>query len=501
MPPTGTPGNFGVPSSKGPTEFKRFRPSPITQNEYGNPPGINPGRLAMAGILAAWSLVVAVPLFAAVGLQQTPVVPPPRNDKHQEIVRVWEQPQWNAQRAKFTPNKETSADPITFVPFRSKSTHTLWPALEWESQRTRKAPIPDAAVIKVVPFSRLSSLSIALWPQPEWPSQTSLKSPIPDRHDPPAHSFPLLVDRWPQPDWDTQRVRQTPIPDRHDPAAHSFPLLVDRWPQPDWPSQTTRKTPIPDVHDAPPINIARAAFPISQWEPLAWTVKRRATRPIPDTVAAADNPLKTLETVYALVLTWPDIDYPQPRRSVVTPSGPDVAQPPASRRDLSLIQTAWLATGYDQPKRVVLVHGAPSTFPSVLTQRQMVELVRGWWEIVPWSAQRAPRTVHERIDNPPFGQRLWLMPLVQLWEPGPPQPIVHRVVFTPDGPIPDDLALHNIVSVTLHVTPQGVRVLAVTVDTGATLSVTSEMARELAVTLNTGTTIHLSQELQRDVTV
>jgi hypothetical protein len=161
-------------------------------------------------------------------------------------------------------------------------------------------------------------------------------------------------------------------------------------------------------------------------------------------VAAAENPLKTLETVYALVLTWPDIDYPQ-------------------------------------PQRVVLVHGAPSTFPSVLTQRQMVELVRGWWEIVPWSAQRAPRTVHERIDNPPFGQRLWLMPLVQLWEPGPPQPIVHRVVFTPDGPIPDDLALHNIVSVTLHVTPQGVRVLA--------------------VTLNTGTTIHLSQELQRDVTV
>jgi len=35
MPPTGRPGNFGVPSSKGPTEFKRFR-SEIKQNLLAN---------------------------------------------------------------------------------------------------------------------------------------------------------------------------------------------------------------------------------------------------------------------------------------------------------------------------------------------------------------------------------------------------------------------------------------------------------------------------------
>jgi hypothetical protein len=194
----------------------------------------------IGGIAAAWSLVVAVPLFAAVGLQQTPVVPPPRNDKHQEIVRLWEQPQWDAQRTKFTPDKETSADPVTFIPFTRKSTHTLWPVLEWESQRTRKTYIPNAKN----PLSRTAYAPIALWPQPEWNSQATRKLVQAFIQTVPfSRNASNPITQWLQDSWPAQVTRkqvQEPI-QKVVPYSRAAQKPIILWPQPDWLTQITRK--------------------------------------------------------------------------------------------------------------------------------------------------------------------------------------------------------------------------------------------------------------------
>ena len=81
--------------------------------------------LIVTGIAAAWSLAVVMPLFATVGYQTQVDAPPPKADKQQAIVRMWEPP-------------------------------------TWDTQVTRKAPIPNA-VVATTPFSRPAYQALTAW--------------------------------------------------------------------------------------------------------------------------------------------------------------------------------------------------------------------------------------------------------------------------------------------------------------------------------------------------
>jgi hypothetical protein len=314
-------------------------------------------QVALAGIVAAWSLVVATPLFATVGLQTQVDRPPTRlEDTRQAVVRTWVPQTWDAQRATFAPDK-TVATVAGPPPYTRLWLNDRWPEVTWDAQRVRQTPIPDRHDPPAYSFPLL----VDRWPQPEWPTHITRKTPIPDAVVVAGTPFvrQYLQDRWPPLDWDSQTTKKTPIPDQHDRAAFSFPLLTDRWPQSDWDTQQTRKAPIPN-----------AVILLPQ---------------IPYSLAPASP-----------ILLWPQPDWPSQvtRKSPI----PDRHDPPA----------------YSAP---LLVDRWPQlTWESQQNQKQIQEFV-------------APQ-----IDNPPGGQRLWLMPIVASWDPGPPQPIVRRVVWTPDGP-------------------------------------------------------------------
>lgn len=277
-------------------------------------------------IAAAWSLVVATPLFATVGLQTQIDNPPTRlEDKRQAVVRIWEPTTWNAQRAKFAPDKSA---PVTGVPFVREDIAGRWAELTWDIPQPRKAPIPDAVVVAAqVPFKRPSFVD--QWTPSDWQTQYTRKVSTagPELFTMPhADAGWKSIALWPQDQWDTQAIRKTPIPDAvvapgQVPSVRAW--LYDRWPQPGWASQ-----------QAPPSAISGPGPQVDSHPPR--------------------------NNIYAIVSAWPEPDYQRPRLAKVTPSGPAVGnqQPAFTRPHLVVVLQSWdQATQIRQRRAVVLESG------------------------------------------------------------------------------------------------------------------------------------------------
>lgn len=323
----------------------------------------------MAGIAAAWSLVVAVPLFASVGLQSEASIPPPSQiDRYDSIVRTWEPPTWEAQRARFTPDKANSADPSVSMPFVRQSLIDRWPQPEWDTQQTRKTPIPD--VHDSAPFVRQSLID--RWPQPEWDTQQTRKTPIPDAvvvvvsvpfsrqaYQPLSAWQPLTV----TPLWTSQGTQDAPTPLVYtDQSAQPIAL----WTPLTWETQQTRKTPIPDASAAPTsVPFSRASsFPIRTWEPVEWTVPSIMHAPIPDASAAPANvPFSRVSSTP--IRLWSPADWTVQRTTQGIPLTVSDAPPFGRRLWTATVLSSWEPGPPDPIRRRVV--GTPSG-PDVITE-------------------------------------------------------------------------------------------------------------------------------------
>lgn len=399
-------------------------PNPPITIDHAAAPSVTqpyPRRTAMlAGVLAVWSFVTAVPLFAAVGLQTQIDNPPIRGpeDRRQAVVRTWTPETWLAQRAPFAPNTSAPAQAVQ-VPYTRADIEGRWTELTWESQTSRKAPIPDvhdrAAVTQVTGNLILS------WPQAAWDSQTTRKTVIPDRHDSAPFVRQSFADRWPEPTWDSQWTRKAPIPDASvapdaPPLAHRLGAIwtqwdtlttqplwqtsgyqdgavanppfrsVDaqalwEWPQSAWDSQTTRKAPIPDVHEsAPPLRSSSA--PIALWPPLEWASQSAKHTPIP-AESLASVPFSRASSVPGTL--WPLVEWSTQATRKLVQGVPPVTNPTPRSPFLSHIYPQWEFTWGTQTTRKTAipdVHDAPT--PRTLAVQTTIAL----WSALDWPAQQ-----------------------------------------------------------------------------------------------------------------
>jgi hypothetical protein len=278
--------------------------------------------------------------------------------------------------------------------------HQQWTPPPWETQVTRKVPTSGPAeAVTSVPFSRASQIPISQWLQQEWPAQTAERTPIPDAKAPYSTESSLPITLWPPLDWPTQQTRKIALsgPDvttPPNPKTDAGQKSIQAWPQADWSSQVIRKAPIPDAIVAVRVPLAeQAQAPIALW----------------------------------VLPEWPT----QTTRKTVIPDAPVVGQPPFSRAAQQPIRL-WEAIYWDTQRPEPVLQ--PGITPSIPWSRASSVPIALWpplqWEL----PSRQIEKISERSDAPPFGQRLWLMPVVASWEPGPPQPIIRRVVWTPDGP-------------------------------------------------------------------
>jgi hypothetical protein len=333
----------------------------------------NRSELLVSAIHASWAAVVAVPLFASVLLQgaaPAAATPPPSRDDSQQF-----------------------------------TIHQQWTPPQWETQVTRKVPTSGPAeVVASVPFSRASQVPIAQWLQQEWATQTATHTPIPD----------------------------TPIVARV-PSTEQASLPIALWVLPEWPTQTTRKVPIPDVVVVSQTPFSEASsFPISQWPLPTWD--SQTTRKLTTSGPAVAIPtISKTDAGQKSLAQWPPLDWPAQasRKTVIPDAQVQAPQPPFSRAAQQPIRL-WESLSWDTQRPEPVLQ--PSVTPRIPWSRASSVPIALWpplqWELPPRQVER----IIERRDAPPFGQRLWLMPVVAAWEPGPPQPIIRRVVWTPDGP-------------------------------------------------------------------
>ena len=205
--------------------------------------------------------------------------------------------------------------------------------------------------------------------------QTQVDAPLPK-----TDKQQGVVSLWPAPDWPSQTSRKRPIPDVVVVTTTPFSRLaaspISTWPQPDWDTQQTKKTPIPDRHDA-------ATFSRPAYQALtAWNAT--TVLPLWQTTGLQDGP-----TV-----------------------GPADNPPPDPHRWLSTIQQTWEPY---IPKPVWFSLVIDLTSPPPPDKRYWQSNVQETWQQGPWGTQYTKKApIPDQHDAPPFGQRLWLMPVVQM---------------------------------------------------------------------------------------
>jgi hypothetical protein len=429
----------------------------------------------MGGVLATWSLVAVTPLFATVGYQTRVDNPPPKTDHRQAVIRVWEPTTWDTQYTRKTPIPDRH-DWVQQKPGTSPAV-ALWPQNDWPSQTTEKAPIPD----RHDPAAYSFPLLVDRWPQPDWPTQVTLKTPIPDAVIAPS-SVPYVPElaapvwMWPQPDWPTQVTLKTPIPDRHDPAAWSDATSqpIAQWEPTTWTIPGQRYTPIPTVvvaGDQPPARVLNYAT-IDRWNAVTLSTLQ-GTVGLQDgpTVGPADNPPprdplithiydqweprplqavwfnriidlsslipSSLDTLYGIVSTWKEADYPQPRRAVVTPSGPAIVPQQAFTRQAAGPITLWTIPEWDsQTTRKTPIPDVHDNPPFTSRHPNFDIIATCWIPPDPAFQEAKPLVNPEQTDNPPIGYQPWSATIRQQWEEHVRViwPSARLAVVTPDGP-------------------------------------------------------------------
>jgi hypothetical protein len=432
------------------------------QWELAAPPSDYVRRQAVtAGIIASWSLVVAVPLFAAVGFQSEISVPPVRTDpSHQLVYPQWTPPPWDTQYTRkfpvptpdFVPRVLTSSSPIA-----------LWPQPDWPAQTTLKTPIPDAVAADNPPIRGVSPwTAISQWPQPDWPSQTTKKTAIPNVPLVAKKAYPwAAISRWdmtiPVPLSSTYGTQSSAVViSQPTPYRNHTNTLVGTWPQPTWGTQVTRKTVIPDV---PLVPFSRAAFQgIDRWDPLIWDTQVTRKFPVPSQAEQVDNP-PPYNIDYQVYNHW----FNRPITALWQPlnfrDGPSVAppgdQPPVrsntmedihstwippapqpvfgwrlintpfiphiNRAWLFTVHDAWMPPWYDTRRRpvftpsgVIVINNPPFT-----ARRPNLSVIDTTWIPLTLPSQRSPLTIWPGVDNPPQNdqnRRRLLDIVVRTWD-------------------------------------------------------------------------------------
>ena len=414
---------IGVPRTKTPGAVPNFVVPPPVPNLYA-PPSIMGRVVAMAGIAAAWSLVLAAPVFATVGLQTQSDNPPPKTYTNQAIVRMWEPPTWDTQVTRKAPIPlSVSQAPFSRAAYQSLTawdTSTvlpLWQTVGLQTQVDTPQPKTDKQYA-----------SVRIWEPTTWDTQVTRKAPIPDRHDAAPFFRPLLVDRWPQPEWDTQQTRKTPIPNRYDWVQRSLESArpITLWPQPEWPSQTTPKSPIATAATQTPFS--RPAYQVL----TAWDAS--TVLPLWKTVGyqtQVDAPLPKTDKQQGVVSLWPTPDWPsQTSRKSPIPDVVVVTTTPFSRLAASPIST-WPQPDWDtQRTRKTPI---PDRHDAAAFSRPAYQALTAWdtTTILPlWSTvgtQDGP-TVGPS-DNPPPDKRTWMSNVQQTWEPRPLQAVWFNILI------------------------------------------------------------------------
>lgn len=426
-----------------------------------NPPFTHRARTqSLASIVDAWSLVVAIPLLATIGVQAGPI-PNPYASPQQTLVAQWPQPEWSAQHAPFMPDKANSFDPLTLI-YKRQLVELLSPSLEWPTQRAPRMPDKaNSADLAKTTFDKPDVVS--LWPPLDWPTQITRKAPIPPVGAPPLapHRAFVEIDRWstvvPIPLWQTFGTQSsTPIVNNPPPTNNSLDLLVGTWPQSAWDTQVTRKTPIPDV---PAVPFSRIAFQgIDRWESLTWDTQITRKTPIPSVAPQVDNPPpRTIS--YPIYDRWFNRPTQGLWQTLGYYNGPTVGpadNPPPKRYPWDIIGVSWierplqavwmsriidlsvpnlptrawlpmvleswhLSTPFYQPKRPVVTPSGILVIdnPPFSSRRSQLPVFDTNWPQPAWPAQRAPFQVQPGIDAPPVTdlmRRRHLDVITRMWE-------------------------------------------------------------------------------------
>lgn len=397
-------------------------------------------------------------------------------------ISLWPQPEWDTQQTRKAPIP-TRAD---LPPVRVLQTTAIdrWNEITIVPLLSRvglqDGPPPSSPL---VPLNRVASAPIPLWPQADWDSQRTRRTPIPDRHDAAASSDASTqpIAQWEPTTWTLPPRRTVPIPPLVLPGDQPPPrvlnaFILDRWNEiglaPIWKPLGMQDGPA--LSNAPPVVSRQSLLTIlsTSWEPPA-PLQQRETVVLPSgPPPQADNPpprqprleylssqwdVPTLQPVwgsrlidlsvffvptnrallYKIVSSWVPLDYPQPRLPVVTASGPPPPPFVPYVRDRIAVDLSWVSTWYEQPKRVLFVNPAQTDTPPFNSRHPNLDIIAmAWIPPDPAFQESKPFINPAQIDLPPFGQRLWMTPLLTLWEPLPPQPIVRLPVVTPSGPDP-----------------------------------------------------------------
>jgi hypothetical protein len=425
----------------------------------------------MAGVVAVWSLVTVTPLFATVGLQTQVDNPPPRGpeENHQAIVRIWQPPTWDTQRAQFAPDKTPTVAP-TVVPFAREDIagrwaeqtwdtqytkklastgpevypmpHTdagwksvsLWPQNDWSTQQTRKVSATGPEVY-TMPKTDHGQGVIQIWPQNEWPTQVTKKVAYtgPEVYPAPhTDSGQRVIAIWPQNDWPTQVTTKLTSS-----GPNAFPVprtqgeqeLIRSWPQPEWDTQTTRKTPIPDVvvaGDAPPVRAIIAPIYARWHDTTIQPLFGAAGYQDGPSVGPADNPPQQYPRIGSIYQHW------EPRQLQAVWSNRVIdlsALIPSSRDTLYAVVSTWVEPEYTQPRRTRVTASGPAVVSVPPYSGQSARPIGQWGEPA-WGSQSTRKVATSGpevvIANPPF-TRPWMGIVLQAWEP-PPEYKQRRVV-------------------------------------------------------------------------
>lgn len=458
--------------------------SPGFNNTFAPPPPPMNRMIQVGVAIASWSLVAVTPLFATVGLQTQIDNPPVRQeDTRQAVVRLWEPTTWDSQRAKFTPDKANSADPVTFIPYKRQSFVDQWTPLDWPTQRTKNIPTTGPEVYPM-PHTDAGWRSVSLWPQDEWPTQYTRKVsttgpelfPMPKTDHGqgiiqtwPQNEWPSqftrkvsttgpevypvsrtqwgqnIIRSWPQDQWDTQVTRKVPIPNAiaipgQVPFARQW--LFELWPQPEWDTQTTRKTPIPDAIVAPGQVSFERPWLFDRWPQPEWESQQTRKSPIPTVVPAGDAPpIRTIS--FPIYDKWYDISVLPAFKAAGYQDGPTVGQadnPPfSSRHDtVNLLARLWPQPEWpSQHAPPFTISGPGPQVDNPPPRHSAIENIYTQWEPRPLHAVWFNRVIDLSALIPSSRDTFYAVASTWL-EPDYQQP--RRATVTPSGP---DVVIQN----------------------------------------------------------
>lgn len=438
--------------------------SPEAAPESGPPGGRS--RAMLAGIVAAWSVVTAVPLWAAVLLQPVPVDAPPLGHEARtaavqaQVVETWTPPPHESQRRRTLPQAGVAIPDKVPVVDASQFPISQWPQPSWDTQRARTLPQGSGVLASVVPFTRTSQQPISQWEIPSWPAPRRGRLTVSVDPPMPLHAAKVLdqgpVWQWPPSDWPAQsakRLSQSILPSVPVPVSaaaavqrvlqsHYAPPVM----QPLWASVLLQPVPVDPPPPSHPARISAiqiqqqaswisagyelpsrrllpragavaasvpfvetAQQPISQWHAQTWEAQRRPF--LPPGVAPADAPVPRVSSALLPIRHWSEPAWEIPaRRVLIQPAA--IAQVPSLRTNHLPIALQGASTWESQRRPWLIIVNDRVPFSRI--NQLPIALV----DVQAWAAQTRPRIIVS-VDPPPVLSRRPALPIILTqWETG-----------------------------------------------------------------------------------